>query len=121
MSLDSVPVVDAQGGAFDLMRSLRLPMGLWHVPTADDVRETTPVPLLMLAVYSGAELDEAHALLRRTPTLVVGMGMGPREGPRALQLGAVGYMHDAQAPVELRDLIDESLLRAQRRRSRDSS
>ncbi len=116
--LDCVPLVDERGAAFDLIRSLGLPMGVWRVPTAADLGDVSPVPLVMLAVYSRADIDAARGLLKDMPTLVLGIGTGPREGSRALGLGAVGYMHDTLEPVELRDAIGESIVRAHWRRMR---
>lgn len=116
-----MPLVDERGAAFDLIRSLGLPMGVWRVPSAADLGDVAPVPLVMLAVYSGADIDAARSLFKRTPTLVLGIGTGPREGSRALGLGAVGYMHDTLDAIELRDTIGESIVRAHWRRSRAAS
>ncbi|MBU6422832.1 MAG: hypothetical protein KGQ88_02215 [Chloroflexi bacterium] len=121
MCLDCLPLVDECGAAFDLIRSLGLPMGVWRVPSAAELGDVSLTPLVMLAVYSRADIDAARALLRDTPTLVLGIGTGPREGSRALGLGAVGYMHDALDAVELRDTIGESIVRAHWRRSRAAS
>lgn len=118
MCLDCMPLVDGRGAAFDLIRSLGLPMGVWRVPSAAELGDVSPIPLVMLAVYSRDDLDAARGLLRETPTLVLGIGMGPREGSRALGLGAVGYMHDTLEPVELRDAIGDSIMRAHWRRQR---
>lgn len=119
MSVDCLPIVDARGGGFALIRSLALPMGVCWVGSAGEL-DDLPAPLVMLAVYSGDDLDRAHALLRRTPTLVIGVGTGPREASRAIQLGAVGYAHDDLAPTAIRDAIGESLVRARYRSLRAS-
>lgn len=118
MCLDCVPLVDERGAAFDLIRSLGLPMGVWRVPSPADLGDVSPVPLVMLAVYSRADIDAARGLLKDIPTLVLGIGTGPREGSRALGLGAVGYTHDTLEPAELRDDIGESIVRAHWRRMR---
>lgn len=112
---ESLAVVDHGGIAFDLIRHLGLALGVWRVSSADELGTVPAGTMVMLAVYSGGELDRGHALYRGVPTVVFGVGTGPREGSRALQLGAVGYVHDDLSLTAIRDGIFDSLLRAHRR------
>ncbi len=114
----ALALVDGRGFAFELIRSLGLALGVWHVATPDELGSVPSGTLVMLAVYSGEELDRGYSLYRGTPTMVLGLGTGPREGSRALQLGAVGYVHDDQSPNDIRDGIGGSIMRAHSRWSR---
>ena len=111
-------LVDARGYAMEFIRTLGLTLGIWHVRKPTELGSVPRGTLVMLAVYSGDELDRGYGLYQSAPTLVLGFGTGPREGSRALQLGAVGYVHDQETPNDLRDGIGQSFMRADRRWSR---
>ena len=108
-------LVDHHGEATDLIRSLELDIGIVYVSHTQKLGKVEPGTLVMLAVYSGEELDRGYPLYCGLPTVVLGMGTGPREGSRALQLGAVGYVHDDQTPTALRAGIGDAHMRAYRR------
>lgn len=69
-----VPLFDARGDAFELLRRASVGIGIWRISTRSDLDQLAPSSLLVLAVYAGDDLEPT--LLQRHPTVVVGVGLG---------------------------------------------
>lgn len=111
-----MPVVDRAGQAFETARTSDLGMALWRVETVDDLPRLAADTVVLYAAHDSAELEHGYALMRRQPTIVIGMGLGAHSGSRALMLGAIGYVHDGLNLAQFTDAFADALTR-QRYRS----
>jgi len=82
-----MPVVDRAGHAFEIVRESELGMALWRVAALEDVPGLAADTVVLYAAYDWADLERGSALMRRQPTVVLGMGLGAHAGSRD-QLGA---------------------------------
>jgi len=89
-----VPVVDRVGEAFEAARESGIGAALWRVDTIEDLPRLATDTVVLYAAHDRNELERGWALMRRQPTVVMGIGLGAEAGSRALNLGAVGYIHD---------------------------
>jgi len=106
-----MPVIDRAGQAFEIVRESELGMALWRVAAIEDVPGLGTDTVVLYAAYDWADLDRAAALMRRQPTVVLGMGLGAHAGSRALNLGAIGYLHDGLARDQLGAAFADALAR----------
>jgi hypothetical protein len=105
-----VAVIDQHGRAFDFLRSLDLELGLWRVDSGDEIAGM-PGTVAVLAAYAPAELAAGNGLMRRRPTIALGIGLGPREASKALLFGAIGYVHDGLDRSSCQQQIADSFAR----------
>ena len=113
-----MPVIDRAGQAFEIVRESELGMALWRVAAIEDVPGLGTDTVVLYAAYDWADLDRAAALMRRQPTVVLGMGLGAHAGSRALNLGAIGYLHDGLARDQLGAAFADALARQRYRHIR---
>ncbi len=115
-----MPVVDRIGRAFESARASGLGIGLWRVAKVDDLRGLTADTAVLYAAYDWEELERGSALMRHQPTVVLGIGLGARAGSRALNLGAIGYLHDGLDRGQLCGALADALARQSYRRIRSN-
>jgi len=115
-----MPVVDRAGQAFEIVRESELGMALWRVAALEDVPGLAADTVVLYAAYDWADLERGSALMRRQPTVVLGMGLGAHAGSRALNLGAIGYLHDGLARDQLGAAFADALARQRYRHIRTS-
>lgn len=111
-----MPVVDRAGRAFETVRASELGIGLWRVATVEDLRGLAADTVVIYAAYDWEELERGSALIRRQPTVVLGIGLGAHAGSRALNLGAIGYLHDGLDRGQLCGALADALARQGYRR-----
>jgi len=113
-----MPVVDPAGRAFETARTSDLGVALWRVETVDDLPGLAADTVVLYAAHDSAELERGYALMRRQPTVVLGMGLGAHSGSRALMLGAIGYVHDGLNRAQFTDAFADALTRQRYRAMR---
>jgi len=110
-----MPVVDRAGRAFETVRQSELGIALWRVAAIEDLRGLAADTVVLYAAYDWDELERGWALIRRQPTVVMGIGLGANAGSRALNLGAIGYLHDGLDRGQLCGAFADSLARQRSR------
>ena len=115
-----LPVVDRAGQAFATARDSGLGVGLWRVPTVEDLPRLAADTVVLYAAHDQDELERGHALMRRQPTVVMGIGLGAFAGSRALNLGAIGYVHDGLDRAQLAGAFEDAITRQRYRSLRNS-
>ncbi len=105
----STVLLDLHGQGLELMRELDLAGGVWRVSAIEELRGLPQNTVVLLAVKAETEIQQHRALLRAYPTVVIGMGLGPRSWSFAKMLGASGYVHDAAGTVALRSDLEQQL------------
>lgn len=116
-----MPVVDRAGRAFAAARESGLGIGLFRVDTIDALPRLAADTVVLYAAHDQAELEQGHALMRRQPTVVIGIGLGAQAGSRALNLGAIGYLHDGLDRAQLAGAFGDALARLRYRSLRSAS
>lgn len=87
-------------------------IGMWRVSSLDQLGRLDASTPLLVAAYSADDLESAARLFQAQPTIVIGVGLGPRLGPRALTLGVLAYCEAETDPAALRQSILEGIGRA---------
>jgi len=108
---DGMPVVDRAGTAFETARHSALGVGLFRVDSVEDLPRLAADTVVLYAAHDQAELERGYALMRRQPTVVMGIGLGAESGSRALNLGAIGYIHDGLDRSQLSGAFGDALTR----------
>lgn len=111
-------LLDVDGQGLDLIRELDLTVGVWRASTVDELRGLPQNTVVLLAVKTESDIHRNSALLRTYPTIVIGMGLGPRSWSLAKILGASGYVHDAAGHNAMRGELEQQLHHAAQRSSR---
>lgn len=112
------PVVDRAGRAFAAARDSGLGVGLFRVDSIDALPRLAADTVVLYAAHDQAELEQGYALMRRQPTVVLGVGLGAQAGSRALNLGAIGYLHDGLDRAQLAGAFGDALARLRYRSQR---
>lgn len=107
-----VPLFDPDGRGLAVIRELALDVGVWRAQNAEEAARIAPGTPVILAASSERELYENRVLMRRHPTIVIGLGLGPRVWSIAKTMGAAGYVHDDLPASTLRAELSEALQRA---------
>ena len=115
-----MPVVDVAGRAFETARESGLGVGLWRVGTVEELPRLAAETVVLYAAHDQDELERGHALMRRQPTVVMGIGLGAAAGSRALNLGAIGYIHDGLDRAQLAGAFEDAITRQRYRSIRDA-
>lgn len=108
---DGMPVVDRAGRAFESARENSLATALWRVDSVEDLPTLAADTVVLYAAHDQDELERGRALMRRQPTVVMGIGLGAWAGSRALNLGAIGYIHDGLDPAQLSGAFGDAITR----------
>jgi hypothetical protein len=117
----SLPLVDAVGAGFELLREIDLGHSLWRTAASTDLSQLPNDQIIVLAAYAPEDITQARALMGQHMTIVLGMGLGPHYGSRALQLGAVGYLDASLDQSDIRGLFGDAVARVRIRRLRAGS
>jgi AmiR/NasT family two-component response regulator len=115
-----VPVLDRAGAAFETIRASDLEIGVYRVSSSEEIAELGQDAVVLLAAYDANDLERAATLIAEHSTVVVGMGLGERCGSRALNLGALGYLHDGLGAARMRERFSEAITRHHYRQLRRS-
>ena len=107
-------LLDVDGQGLDLIRELDLAVGVWRASTIEELDGLAQNTVVVLVVKTENEIHRNSALMRAYPTVVIGMGLGPRSWSLAKMLGASGYVHDAAGYNALRGELEQQLNAAQR-------
>jgi hypothetical protein len=111
-------LLDVGGEGLDLIRELDLAVGVWRASTIEELHGLARDTVVLLAVKTEDDIHRHTALLRAYPTVVIGMGLGPRSWSLAKLLGASGYVHDAAGFSAIRGELEQQLHTASQRPSR---
>jgi hypothetical protein len=117
----SLPLIDAVGAGFELLREIDLGHNLWRTAESTDLDRLAHGQIIVVAAYTSDDLTRARSLMGRFMTIVLGMGLGPHYGARALQLGAVGYLDSNDDQGDIRGLFGDAVARVRIRRLRAGS
>lgn len=115
-----LPMVDATGYGFQILRSLDLGHGLWRTNTVAELEHLDRRQIIIVAAYSPQDIDAAWPLMQRFMTIVLAIGPGPQYGSRALSLGAVGYVDATADQDDIRGVFGDAVSRARTRRVREA-
>lgn len=107
-------LLDVDGQGLDLIRELDLAVGVWRASTLEELGGLAQNTVVVLVVKTENEIHRNSALMRAYPTVVLGIGLGPRSWSLAKMLGASGYVHDAAGHNALRGELEQQLHAAQR-------
>ena len=117
----SLPLVDAVGAGFEMLREMDLGHNLWRTAESADLDQLPTGQIIVVAAYTPEHISWARPLMGRFMTIVLGMGLGPQYGSRALQLGAVSYVDASLDQADIRGLFSDAVARVRIRRLRESS
>jgi len=117
----SIPLVDAYGQGFDLLRSIDLGHSLWRPNGATDLDQLSSRQIVVVVAYSAEDIESSRPLMHRFMTIVLAMGLGPQYGSRALTLGAVGYVDASTDEANIRGLFSDAVSRVRIRRLREAA
>jgi len=117
----SLPLVDAVGAGFEMLREMDLGHNLWRTAESADLDQLPTGQIIVVAAYTPEHITWARPLMGRFMTIVLGMGLGPQYGSRALQLGAVSYVDASLDQADIRGLFSDAVARVRIRRLRRSS
>lgn len=116
----SLPLVDAVGAGFEMLREMDLGHSLWRTAADGDLDQLAHGQIIVFAAYTPDDITRVRPLMGRFMTIVLGMGLGPHYGSRALQLGAVSYVDGGLAQGDIRGLFSDAVARVRNRRLRES-
>ena len=114
----SLPLVDATGHGFELLREMDLGHNLWRAAESTDLDQLPSGQIVVVAAYTPEDIAHARPLMGRFMTIVLGIGLGPQYGSRALTLGAVGYIDAANEAGDIRGTFSDAVARVRIRRQR---
>jgi len=117
----SLPLVDAVGAGFEMLREMDLGHNLWRTSEGAELDQLAQGQIIVFAAYSPDYITRVRALMGRFMTIVLGMGLGPHYGSRALQLGAVSYVDAGLGQGDIRGLFSDAVARVRNRRLREAS
>jgi hypothetical protein len=115
----NLPLIDMQGHAFELLRSIDLGHALWRPNVASDLDHLGEHQIVVVAAYAPEDIESSRPLMQRFMTIVLAMGLGPRYGSRALTLGAVGYIDGSANEGDIRSVFGDAVARVRIRRLRE--
>lgn len=116
----SLPLVDASGHGFEILREMDLGHNLWRAADTTDLDQLPNGQIVVVAAYTPEDIARAWPLMGRFMTIVLGIGLGPQYGSRALTLGAVGYVDAANEAGIIRGMFSDALARVRNRRRREA-
>lgn len=87
-----LPILDALGHGFEMLRTIDIGRALWRPLVASELDGLERRHVVVVAAYSAEDITSYRPLMQRCMTIVLAMGLGPQLGSRALTLGAVGYI-----------------------------
>lgn len=116
----SLPLVDATGRGFEMLREMDLGHNLWRAAATSDLDELPRGQIVVVVAYTPEEITHARPLMARFMTIVLGIGLGPQYGSRALTLGAVGYVDVANEAGDIRGTFSDAVARVRNRRLREA-
>jgi hypothetical protein len=114
----SLPLVDAVGAGFELLHAMDLGHSLWRTADHTDLDRLPSGQIIIVAAYTPEDITRARPLMGRFMTILLGMGLGPHYGSRALQLGAVSYLDSSGDEGSIRGLFSDAVARVRIRRLR---
>lgn len=117
----SLPLVDAVGAGFEMLREMDLGHNLWRTAASADLDQLPAGQIIVVAAYTPDDITRARPLMARFMTILLGMGLGPHYGSRSLQLGAVSYVDANLDQADIRGLFSDAVARVRIRRLRGSS
>ena len=117
----NIPLIDARGYGFELLRSTNIGHGLWRSNTADDLDRLGGRQIVVVAVYTPDDIEALRPLMKRFMTIVLAVGLGPCFGSRALALGAMGYIDGTIAETDVRGAFSDAVARIRMRRLREAA
>ena len=117
----NIPFIDVEGQGFDLLRSMDLGHSLWRPTVITDLDRLGDKQIVVVAAYSQEDIESSRPLMQRFMTIVLGMGLGPQYGSRALTLGAVGYVDGSRDESDIRALFGDAVARVRIRRLREAA
>jgi hypothetical protein len=117
----SLPLVDAAGHGFEMLREMDLGHSLWRAADSTDLDQLPSGQIIVVAAYTPDDITRARPLMGRFMTIVLGMGLGPQYGSRALTLGAVGYLDAGSEVGAIRGLFSDAVARVRIRRLRETA
>ena len=116
-----IPLIDARGQGFELLRSIDLGRGLWRPNVAADLDCLGGRQIVVVAAYTADDIESCRPLMQRFMTIVLAMGLGPRYGSRALSLGAMGYVDASTPQRDIQSVFGDAVARIRSRRLREGS
>lgn len=102
-------VVDSAGIVFSLLRSAKLGVALWRIPSRTKLPDLSGIGLTVIASYDRPDWTLVTQLVDQTPTVIVTSAPDDEHAGRAVALGAFGYISAALAPDALRRAILSAL------------
>jgi hypothetical protein len=117
----SLPLVDLVGAGFEMLRAMDLGHNLWRTAESTDLDELPSGQIVVVAAYSPEDIASARPLMARFMTIILGMGLGPQYGSRALTLGAIGYVDGSRDAGDIRGLFSDAVARVRIRRIRQTA
>jgi hypothetical protein len=117
----SLPLVDTAGQGFAMLREMDLGHNLWRTAESSDLDQLPSGQIIVVAAYTPDDIARARPLMGRFMTIILGMGLGPQYGSRALTLGAVGYVDASRDPGDIRGLFSDAVARVRIRRLREAA
>jgi hypothetical protein len=117
----SIPLIDAEGRGFDLLRSIDLGHSLWRTSVPADLDQLGRRQMVVVTAYSPEDIESSRPLMQRFMTIVLAMGLGPRYASRALTLGAVGYVDASTDEGAIRGVFSDAVARVRIRRLREAA
>jgi hypothetical protein len=116
-----IPLIDAEGQGFDLLRAIDLGHSLWRPNVVTELDTLGSSQIVVVAAYTPEDIEASRPLMQRFMTIVLAMGLGPHYGSRALTLGAVGYVDGSRDERDIRGLFGDAVARVQIRRIREAA
>lgn len=116
-----IPLIDARGQGFELLRSIDLGLGLWRPNVAADLDGLGGRQIVVVAAYTPDDIESCRPLMQRFMTIVLAMGLGPRYGSRALSLGAMGYVDASTGQRDIQSVFGDAVARIRSRRLREAA
>lgn len=117
----NIPLIDAHGHGFELLRSMNIGHGLWRSNAFGDLDRLGDRQIVVVAAYTADDIEASRPLMQRFMTIVLAVGLGPRHGSRALALGAMGYIDGNIAETDVRDVFSDAVARIRMRRLREAA
>jgi hypothetical protein len=115
-----LPLIDAAGHGFEMLREMDLGHSVWRTAEAADLDPLPIGQIIVVAAYTPDDITRARPLMGRFMTIVLGMGLGPQYGSRALTLGAVGYVDATRDAGDIRGVFSDAVARVRIRRLREA-
>jgi hypothetical protein len=114
-----IPMLDARGDGFELLRGVDIGRALWRPNDAADLESLARRDVVIVAAYSDDDITSYRPLMQRCMTIVLAVGLGPQYGSRALTLGAVAYIEASLGRGDISGAFSDAFARISTRRLRD--